>query len=165
MNRYGMGFWASGCLVALTLTCACAAQENSQANQWNGSWKADPSSMKFDGPTVTIATTANGYTMTRGDGKPITVVCDGKPNAPVDGVVTTCTKTPTGYSLENSRDGKTTNRTKVEISPDGGTMTRTIDVMPAQGSPFTVTAISDELPLTFNTTYKVRCSMLSCLTQ
>jgi hypothetical protein len=144
MNRYGMGTCALGCLMALALPCA--AQEGSQNNRWNGSWKADSSSMKYDGPTVSIATSADGYTITR-EGKPTRVVCDGKPNAPVNGTVTSCTKTPTGYALENTREGKPDSHVKVDISPDGATMTRVAEIINPEGAPNTITLVSKRSPV------------------
>ena len=140
MKPYGMSLCALASLVALSLPCL--GQDSSQSNPWNGSWKMDPSSLKYDGPTASIATDADGYTITR-DGKPRPkVVCDGKPNAPVDGAVSTCTKVGTGYDVITSRDGKQVNEVKVEVSPDGKTMTRTAQVTPPDGStPFSVKTI------------------------
>lgn len=143
MKRYGMSMCALASFAALTLPCV--AQDNSQNNPWNGSWKIDRSTMKYDGPTVSIATDADGYTVTR-DGKASPkVVCDGKPNAPVNGTATTCTKTGTDYALENTRDGKTVSKVKVEISPDGKKMTRTVDITPPDGSPYTMTLLSERV--------------------
>jgi hypothetical protein len=136
MKPIGMSVFALASLVALAIPCAA------QDNPWNGSWKIDRSTLKYDGPTVSIATDADGYTVTR-DGKASPkVVCDGKPNAPVNGMTATCTKVGTGYEVENSRDGKPVSKTKVEVSPDGQTMTRTIDITPPDGSPFTMTTTS-----------------------
>jgi hypothetical protein len=70
------------------------------------------------------------------------VVCDGKPNAPVNGTTTTCTKVGAGYALVNTRDGKQVSKVKVEISPDGNTMTRIADIAPPDGSPYTMTFVS-----------------------
>jgi hypothetical protein len=117
MKRYGMSLCALACFTALTLPCI--AQDNPQSNPWNGSWKIDKSSLKYDGPTATIATDADGYTITRGGKAMPKVTCDGKPNAPDNGTVTTCTKDGTGYALENTRDGKTVSKVKVETSADG----------------------------------------------
>ncbi len=137
MKRYGISICALACFVVLTLPCK--AQDNPQNNPWNGSWKMDRSTLQYDGPTVSIATDTDGYTVTRG-GKPSPkVVCDGKPNAPVNGTATTCTKSGTGYDLVNTRDGKQVSTVKVEISPDGNKMTRTADITPSDGSPFTMT--------------------------
>jgi hypothetical protein len=136
MKRYGISLCALACFTALTLPCI--AQDS---NPWNGSWKLDKGSLKYDGPTASIATDADGYTITR-DGKAMPkVVCDGKPNAPANGTVTTCTKDGTGYTLENTRDGKTISKVKIEISADGTKMTRTADVTPPEGSPFTFTTM------------------------
>lgn len=127
----------SACALAsfVALTLPCIAQDN----PWNGSWKVEPSTLKYDGPTVSMAADADGYTITRGGEAAPKVVCDGKPNAPRNGIVTTCNKTETGYELENTRDGKPNSKVKVEISPDGKKMTQTVDVTPPDSSPFTVT--------------------------
>jgi hypothetical protein len=138
MKRHGMG-------VCSLSFMALALPGMAQNNPWNGSWKMDPSTLKYDGPTVTIATDADGYTITRGGKADPKVVCDGKPNPPVDGTVTTCTKTETGYALENTRDGKRVSKVKVEISPDGKTRTRTVEVFPSGRSPFTMTLVSKRL--------------------
>ncbi|HKO20696.1 MAG TPA: hypothetical protein VJU82_17615 [Acidobacteriaceae bacterium] len=136
MKRYGTCVCALASF--LTLTLPCIAQEN----PWNGSWKMDRSTLKYDGPTFSIATDADGYTVTRGGEASPKVVCDGKPNAPDNGTATTCTKSGTAYELENSRDGKPVSKVKIEVSPDGKTLKRTIDVTPADGSPFTNTSTS-----------------------
>jgi hypothetical protein len=142
MKQHGMSLCALASLVALALPCM--AQD--KPNPWNGSWNMDKSSLKYNGPTTTIATDADGYTVTR-DGKARPkVVCDGKPNAPVDGTTTTCTKDGTGYDLENSRDGKTVSKVKVAVSADGKTTTRTAEVIPSDGSsPFTITTTSKRI--------------------
>jgi hypothetical protein len=140
MKRYGMSLCALACFTALTLPCV--AQDN---NPWNGSWKIDRSTLKYDGPTVSIATDADGYTVTR-DGKASPkVTCNGQPNAPVNGTVTTCNKVGTGYAVENTRDGKTVNKVKIEISPDGNKSTRTVDIMPPDGDPYTITMVSKKV--------------------
>src|ERR1700744_4557073 len=142
MKQYGMSLCALASLMALSLPCM--AQD--KPNPWNGSWNMDKSSLKYNGPTVIVATDADGYTITR-DGKAMPkVVCDGKPNPPHDGTVTTCTKDGTGYDLENSRDGKTVSKLKLAVSADGKTATRTIEVTPADGSsPFTITTTSKRI--------------------
>ena len=133
MKRYGTGICAFACFLSLTVPSM------GQENAWNGSWKMDRSTLKYDGPTTSVLTDADGYTVTRGGKTGPKVVCDGKPNPPDDGTVTTCTKTPTGYALENTRDNKQSSKVKIELSPDGKTMTRTAEIFPAEGSPFTMT--------------------------
>jgi hypothetical protein len=137
MKRYGMSVCALASFAALTLPCI--AQDN---NPWNGSWKVDRSTLKYSGPTVSIATDADGYTVTRYGNASPKVVCDGKANAPANGMVTTCTKAGTGYELENTRDDKPASKVKVELSPDGKTMTRTINITPPDGAPYTITTTS-----------------------
>lgn len=131
------------CTVAsmVTLTLPCIAQEN----PWNGSWKIDRSTLKYDGATSSITTDADGYTVTRGGEASPKVVCDGKPNAPVNGTATTCTKSGNGYELENTRDGKPISKVKIELSPDGKKVTRTADVTPPDDSPYTVTSTSKRI--------------------
>jgi hypothetical protein len=144
MNPSRIGFCALVSFVALTVPCI--AQDAAQNNPWNGSWKLDPSSLKYDGPTYTVATDADGYTITRGGKASPKVVCNGQPNAPVDGVVTTCTKTDTGYALVNTRDGKPASKVNIERSADGNTVTRAAEITPPDGSsPFTITTVSKRL--------------------
>jgi len=126
-------------LVVIALPCVA------QQNPWNGSWKLDPSTLKYDGPTVSVASDTDGFTVTRGGKAGPKVVCDGKPNAPDNGITTTCNKSGAGYELENTRDGKPLSKVKIEISPDGKKITRTVDVTPADGSPFTLTTTSKRI--------------------
>jgi hypothetical protein len=127
-------------LMVLTLPCVA------QGNPWNGSWQMDKSTLKYDGPTVTITTNADGYTVDRGDKKPHKIVCDGKPNPPYEGGITTCTKTSTGYLLTNTFKDKTKVEAKIEISSDGGTMKRTATISPADDKPFTMVTMSKKVP-------------------
>lgn len=136
MKRYGISVCTLASFMVLTLPCMA------QDNPWNGSWKMDRSTLQYDGPTVSIATEAGGYTVTRGGKASPRVVCDGKPNAPINGATTTCTKVGAGYALVNTRDGRQVSKVKVEISPDGNTMTRTADIAPPDGSPYTMTFAS-----------------------
>ena len=142
MNRYRAGVCALGYLFVFASTGV--AQEAAQSNPWNGTWKADVSSMKYEGATASILITPTGYTLTR-EGTTTKVVCDGKPMAPVNGVETACTKTATGYALENTRDGKPSSHVKLTMSPDGTTMTRVAEVTPAGEDPYTVTFVSKKV--------------------
>jgi hypothetical protein len=140
MTRFGTCICAFACFLPLTVPSL------GQENPWNGSWKMDRSSLKYDGPTVSVLTEPDGYTITRGGKKSPKVICDGKPNPPDDGTVTTCKKTSTGYLLKNTRSNKETSEVKVEFSPDGKTMTRTAKVSPPEGNPFTITFVSKRVP-------------------
>jgi len=146
MKSYGMSLCALACFTALALPCV--AQEN---NPLNGSWKMDRSSLKYDGSTVSITTDPTGYTVTREGKAGPKLVCDGKPNPPDNGTITTCTKTATGYALESTRADKTTSKVKIELSPDGKKMTRTADITPSEGSPFTMTFVSTRVGGSGNT--------------
>ncbi|WP_162601360.1 hypothetical protein [Occallatibacter savannae] len=105
----------------------------------------DRSTLKYDGPTVSVAADDSGFTVTRGGKAGPKVVCDGKPNAPDNGVITTCSKSGSGYEVENTRDGKQINKIKIELSPDGKKLSRTIDITPPDGSPYTLTTTSKRL--------------------
>ena len=148
MKVHHVGLCALATLLALTLPAPAQnspqsnPQNNAQSNAWNGSWQLDRSSLQYDGPSFSITEDADGYTLTRGGKARPKVICNGKPNPPVDGVVTTCTKTGNGYELVNTRDGKPQSKAKIEVSSDGNTLTRTADITPADGSPFTLTTIS-----------------------
>ena len=150
MKSSAISLCALACFTALALPCA--AQDNAQSNPWNGSWKMDRSSLQYDGPTVSVTTDPAGYTITRGDKTDPKVVCDGKPNPPADGTITTCTKTANGYLLQNTRPDKSTSKVKIETSPDGQTLTRTAEITPPDGSsPFTMTFVSKKVGGSGNT--------------
>jgi hypothetical protein len=141
MKSYGMSVCALVSFVALSLPCI--AQETPQNNPWNGSWRLDRSSLQFDGAPFSIAENAEGYTVTRAGKANPKVVCNGQPNAPANGLVTTCNKTGNGYELANTRGGKPSSKVKMEVSSDGNTLTRTADITPADGSsPYTITTLS-----------------------
>ncbi len=139
MKPHMVSICSFACL--MTLTVPGLAQDS----PWNGSWTMDRSTLKYDGPTVSIATDADGYTITRGGKAGPKVVCNGKPNPPDNGTVTTCTKTPTGYALTNSRDGRQVSKVKVDVSADGNKLTRTVEVLPPGQSPFTITLVSKRI--------------------
>lgn len=141
MKVHRIGLCALASVVALTLPVL--AQDASQSNPWNGSWNLDRSSLQYDGPTYSVTTDADGYTVTRGGKTMPKTICNGQPNAPRDGVVTTCTKTDTGYDLVNTRDGKPVSKVKIERSADGSTVTRAATMTPPDGSsPFTITTVN-----------------------
>jgi hypothetical protein len=138
MKRFGMCV----CTLAIFLF---VRSTRAQDSPWNGSWKLDPSTLKYDGPTKTIAAEPDGYTVTRQGKASPKVVCNGKPNPPYKGVVTTCTKTSTGYSLQSIRDDKSTRKVKMVISPDGNTLTESMELSPVNDSPFTMTIVSKKV--------------------
>lgn len=135
MKHVGIGVSAVVCLLALNQSCMA------QANPWNGSWKADPSTYKYDGPTFSVATDADGFTVTRGGKAQPKVVCDGKPQK-TDDTMTTCTKSGSGYAITVTKDGKTTRKAMISVSADGKTRTSKSQIFPPDGPPFTMTAVS-----------------------
>lgn len=135
MKRSIMGVCAFACSICFALPCLA------QANQFNGSWKVDPGTMKFDGPTYSVATDAEGYTLTRDGKAQPKIICDGKPHARPDKTTVTCSKTGGRYVLDVSANGKRTNKITISQSADGKTTTRRNEVFPDDGSaPFTMTA-------------------------
>jgi hypothetical protein len=136
MKRSTMSVCTLVCLVVLNLPCVA------QVNPWNGSWKLDPASVKYVGPTYSVQTDAEGYTVTR-QGKPDPkVICDGQPHAMPKGVTTVCTKAGSGYQVESNRNGKLASKVKIELAQDGNTRTATVRVFPEGAAPFTRTITS-----------------------
>jgi hypothetical protein len=136
MKRSTMSVCSLVCFVVLNLPCVA------QVNPWNGSWKLDPASVKYVGPTYSVQTDAEGYTVTR-QGKPDPkVMCDGQPHAMPKGVTTVCTKAGSGYQVESNRNGKLASKVKIELGQDGNTRTATARVFPEGAAPFTRTITS-----------------------
>lgn len=134
MKHSNMGVCAVVCSIFCALPCVA------QANQWNGSWKVDPSTVKYDGPTMSIATDAEGFVVTReGKAGPKTI-CDGKPHKDSTGAMVTCSKSGSAYVVDVSMNGKRRNKLTTTLSADGKMMTRRNEVFPEDGSsPFTIT--------------------------
>ena len=135
MKIFGTSGCAVLCLLAASQLCI------SQTSSWNGSWKADPSSLKYDGPTFSVSVDDSGFTTTRGGKAMPKVVCDGKPQKTPDATLT-CTKTATGYDIKATKDGKTIRKTSISVSADGKTRTAKNEIFPAAGQPFTMTSVS-----------------------
>jgi hypothetical protein len=125
----------------LALSPACIAQ----SNPWNGSWKLDPSSLKLEGSTFSVATDDDGFTVTRGGEAQPKVVCDGKEQKSANGTMLTCTKSSDGYAITVSRTGKITRKTTISISADGKTRTGTSELFPADGEPYTMTSVAERV--------------------
>jgi hypothetical protein len=136
MKRLCVSVCAVMCLLALSRTCIA------QSNPWNGSWKLDPSSVKYEGATFSVATDAGGFTVTRGGQAQPKVVCDGTEQKSTDGTTLTCTKSADGYAIAAAKDGKPTRKTAISISDDGKTRTSKSEIFPAEGESFTRTMIS-----------------------
>jgi hypothetical protein len=136
MKRSSMSVCALMCFAVLNLPCIA------QDNPWNGSWKLDPASVKYVGPTYSVKTDAEGYTVTR-QGKPDPkVICDGQPHAMPKGVTTVCTKAGSGYEVESNRNGKLSYKGKIELTADGNTRTSSANLFPEGAAPFTRTITS-----------------------
>jgi hypothetical protein len=136
MKRFHTSVCAVLCLAAASLPCV------GQENPWNGSWKMDTSTVKYAGPTYTVATDAEGYTLTRGTEPGTKTVCDGKPKTAADGTTTTCVKSGSGFQVDSTKNDKPTRKLTISVSADGKTMTRKAQFFPDDNSPFTMTMIS-----------------------
>jgi len=121
------------CLVAFSSVCVA------QANSWDGSWKMDRSSIKYDGPTITMTTDSEGYTISREGTASPKVICDGNAHQTPGGMLT-CTKAGTGYELALAKDGNTIYKATSSISADGKKRTVKSTGFPKDGKPYTITA-------------------------
>lgn len=128
MKCIGMSVCALTCCIALSVPCLA------QANPWNGSWKLEAGSVKYEGPVFSVKTAADGLTVTRYGKAGPKEMCDGKQHAGMDGEMVTCTKSGTDYRFEYTKDGKTTAKVMLTLE-DGGKMSkRVIEIYPA-GAP------------------------------
>lgn len=127
--------------ISLLALPACLAQ----SNPWNGSWKLDPSSLKYEGATFSVATDDDGFTVTRGGEAQPKVVCDGKEQKSANDILITCTKSADGYAITANKDGKPIRKTRISVSTDGKTRTSESEFFPAEGDPFTMTMISERV--------------------
>jgi hypothetical protein len=139
LKRFCVGAFALTCVFVFSLTCLA------QANPWNGSWKAQPSTYTYTGPTFSVAADNDGFTTTRGGQASPKLVCDGKPQTSPDGSTETCTKSGTGLVIEVSKDGKKTRKTAISVSADGKTRTSKSEIYPSDGDPFTMTSIAERV--------------------
>jgi hypothetical protein len=129
--------------VCALLCCAAGALPSmGEGNPWNGSWKMDVSSIKYAGPTFSIAMDAEGYTLTRGGKTDPKRICDGKPHDGSDGTTMTCTRTGSGYEVDSTKAGDATVKATISLSSDGNMMTRKALIAPPSGTPFTITTTS-----------------------
>jgi hypothetical protein len=116
-----------------------------QANPWNGSWKLDPSSLTYAGATFSVATDAEGFTVTRGGQAQPKVVCNETPQKGPDATMVTCTKSADGYTLAVTKDDKPARNTTISVSSDGNTRTSRSEIFPADGAPYTVTMVAERV--------------------
>ena len=136
MKRLCVNFCAVMCLLAL------GRMGMAQTNPWNGSWKLDPTTLKYDGATYSVTTDADGYTVSAEGKTQPKIVCDGTEQKSANGTTLTCTKTAAGYAITGSKDGKPIRKTMISLSDDGNTRTSKTEVFPADGAPFTTTMVS-----------------------
>lgn len=138
-KRLSVSVCALICLFAAGRICIA------QANQWNGSWKLDQSSLHFEGATFSVVADADGFTMTRGGQAQPKLVCDGAAQKDPSGAMITCTKSSDGYALSVTKDGKTVQKVTISISSDGNMRTSKTETFPSNGAPFTRTMIAERV--------------------
>lgn len=139
MKQLCVSFCAVMSLLALSPACIA------QSNPWNGSWKLDPSSLKYEGAIFSVVTDADGFTVTRGGEAQPKIVCDGKEQKSANNIMLTCTKSADGYVIAASKDGKPTRKTTISVSADGKTRTSESQFFPADGDPYTMTTVSERV--------------------
>lgn len=139
MKRFQMTVCALMCCAAGAMPCV------GQSNPWNGSWKMDVSTIKYAGPTFSIAMDGDGYTLTRGGKAEAKRVCDGQPHTAPDGTTTTCTRSGSSYQVDTTKSGDAQVKATVSLSNDGNMMTRKAVISPPAGDPYTVTTLSKRL--------------------
>jgi hypothetical protein len=138
MKRIGMS------VCALVLFAVANLHSVAQENPWNGNWKIDESSFKYEGPTFKLATSPDGFMVTRDGVAMPKMVCDGQPKME-NGDETTCTKNDDGYTIATSKDSKPESKVTLTLSADGKTSTRRIEVFPPNGSPYTITSTAERV--------------------
>jgi hypothetical protein len=136
-------FNLSVCVLIGLLTAS--QMSSAQTTPWNGSWKLDPASLTYEGPTVSVTTDAEGFVNTREGVSQPKVVCDGTAKPSTDGVMLTCNKQNDGYAIAATKDGKPTRYTTITLSADGTTRTANSKLFPESGEPYTVTSISERV--------------------
>jgi hypothetical protein len=131
MKHIGINVFALVCVVGLSVPCVA------QDNPWNGSWKLDKSTVKFDGPIISVATKGNSFIVSRYGRLAPNHICDGQPRKQDDGRGTTCITTGTGYVIITAAtaDGKQPElKETVSFSENGKSMTL-VDDTTRQGKP------------------------------
>jgi hypothetical protein len=99
----------------------------------------DRSSIKYDGPTMTVAADSDGYTITREGTASPKVICDAKAHQTPSGMLT-CTKAGTGYEIAIAKDGKTIVNGTSSVSADGRKLTVKRTRQSSDGKPYTFTS-------------------------
>jgi hypothetical protein len=141
MKHIGINVFALACVVGLSVPCVA------QDNPWNGSWKLDKSTVKFDGPIISVATKENSFIVSRYGRLAPNHICDGQPRKQDDGRGTTCITTSTGYVIITAatEDGKQPElKETVSFSKDGNSMTIVNDTT-QQGRPIKTQYISKRI--------------------
>lgn len=101
-----------------------------------GEWKLDISRSKiFDRMKIESAG-GNSYTVDVGDGRPTSVVVDGRDQPGNDGVITSVlAEQPDSWKIVNKKDGVVTLKASWKLSQDGNTLTDNFASFAPDGSP------------------------------
>lgn len=106
------------CTVAAISGCRAPSQD------WNGTWKMNPSKGNFEGPRFTISLSADGEYRYDDGNSNVTFRCDGK-DRPTEKKNRTrsCVKSSaTALNLTRKENGARTNASHWELSADGKTL-------------------------------------------
>lgn len=139
MKRIGM------CVCAAFCCAVMGSLAMAQESPWNGSWKADPATLKYEGPTFSVATDADGFTVTMGGVAEPKTVCDAGPNKRPDGVMASCRTTDDGYQVNSSKDGKPITHVTLSVSGDDKMLTRRTLVFPPEDGTYTITTRAERV--------------------
>ena len=140
MKRLSLGIAAIAFLVALLAGLGSSSFAQETDNPFNGSWKLDTSTIRYDGPSFSVDVTPAGFTVTRMGTALPAVVCDNQPHDTSGGYTSTCVKSKAGYLITNAKDGKTTSKVTLTVSKT--TLTRRQDFTPSDDAPYSITVTS-----------------------
>jgi hypothetical protein len=113
-----------------------------QSSPFNGQWKADKDSMKYEGPISTVTKTAGGFTVVGMGPTAQKIICDGKPHPSNNKTMTSCVMSGGECALEVTKDGKMVRKATISISADGKTRSTKAQIFPPDASPYMVTSES-----------------------
>jgi len=101
-----------------------------------GEWKLDISRSKIFDRMKVESIGGNSYSVDVGDGRPVTVVVDGRDQPGNDGVITSVlAEQPDSWKIVNKKDGLIVLKASWKLSQDGNTLTDNFASFAPDGSP------------------------------
>jgi hypothetical protein len=118
-------------IASLATSGLCAAD-----NPFVGEWKLEISRSKIFDRMRVESIGGNRYSVDVGDGRPVTVVVDGRDQPGNDGVVTSVlAEQPDSWKIVNKKEGRVVLRASWKLSQDGSTLTDNFASFAPDGSP------------------------------